>query len=163
MKRACPCVMRAMATEADAAKTELIHELARKYRYDPWRIRIFDMQRAAVHLENPPPELLPADLRARFFTATTVWQANGFAFTSSEASSVGQIATPYRAVASTCHGGRSRIALTYDDQPIADFDELHLVELMGRPSVFYFAFKDAAGGPLHTYLILNPYENCAYR
>lgn len=154
---------RAIATEAHEAKTELIQELARKHRYDPWRIRIFDVQRAGVHLENPPPELLPADLRARFFTATTVWQANGFAFTSSETSSVGQVATPYRAVAAPCHGGRSRIALTYDHQPVADLDELHLVELMGRPSVFYFAFKDAAGAPLHTYLILNPYESCAYR
>jgi hypothetical protein len=95
-------------------------------------------------------------------------QANGFTFTSSETSSPEparlQLETPYLAWASGQPDGTCDLALTYDGEPVSDFKSLRLVDIMGKPSVYYFAFKDAdLGRQMPTYLVLNPYENCAYR
>lgn len=140
-----------------------IRKLAAEYDYEPWRVRAFDLQREGVHLRNPPESLLPEDLRRRFLAATLVLQANGFTFTASETSSVGQIETPYRAAASEESDGRIALEVSQGGEPVGEFGRLHLVEVMGRPSDHYFAFKKADGTPLPAYLVVNPYENCAFR
>jgi hypothetical protein len=117
------------------------------------------MQRASVHSSNPPIELLPGELSDDFKFATLVMQGNGFSFTTSENTSEDisdRLVTPYRIVSTRRVNGNYPLTLTYDGQPIADFDSLRLIEIMGSSSLFYFPFKDKkAGLPLPTYLIVN--------
>jgi Radical SAM superfamily len=157
-----------MATEPYDIKSELIARLADQYDYDPWRVWIFDMQRASLRLPNPPPDLLPSDLSLRYRFATLVLQGNGFTFTTSETSSsempASRVETPYHLAAVPSANGPSAIAATYEGVPLAVFQSLNLVEIMGKPSAYYFAFKEPTiRKPLHTYLVVNPFENCAYR
>ena len=157
-----------IAPEMFEIKEKEIAELADRYDYDPWRVRIFDMQRQSVVLKNPPPAMLPPELRSRFKFATLTMQANGFTFTTSETSCAEPLGhlvdTPYLAEAFPQPDGACLITLTYDGVPVANFDSLRLVDIMGKPSSYYFAFKEARdGAALATYLVLNPYEDCAYR
>lgn len=157
-----------LASDSFAIKAEQLAEMAERYAYDPWRVRIFDMQRESVRLINPPQELLPDELRERFRFATLTMQANGFTFTTSEPSCPepfkGHLVTPYTAEASMLADGICSLQLSYEGMPVDGFVSLWLVEIMGKPSVHYFAFKEQrTGRPLPVYLVLNPYENCAYR
>lgn len=159
--------MQRIVTEDYKAKQESIAKLSDRYNYEPWRIRLFDMQRASVQLTNPPHSMLSDELRANFLYATLILQGNGFTFTTSEISSVrngrGNLATPY--LAKVIDGSDNwGISLAYDKIPVEDFLELRLVEIMGKPVIHYFPFKDkVTGQPQHTYLVVNPYENCAFR
>lgn len=156
-----------LVTESYSEKEELIHRLADKYTYEPWRVRSFDMQRASVILKSPPVELLPEDLKNNFQFATLIMQGNGFTFTTSETSSIHDgwdvLSTPYSAEILSGPPNYD-LLLTYDDIIVTDFSTLRLREIMGRPTLHYFPFKDKSTGvPLHTYLVINPYEGCAYR
>ena len=157
-----------IATEAYDVKNGLIARLAERYNYDPWRVRILDMQRASLCLPNPPSQLLPPDLSSRYRFATLVLQGNGFTFTTSETSSsempASRVETPYHLMAAPDANAGSTITLTYEGGPLADFQSLDLVEIMGKPSRYYFAFKEpVTGKPIQAYLVLNPFANCAYR
>jgi len=153
--------------EPYSMKERLIHDLSTAYDYEPWRVRIFDMQRASVQLPLPPIELVPEDLREKFQHATIIMQGNGFTFTSSETSSInsdwGGLVTPYQ----TTVGPASQnypLQLSYFEHPVLSFDMLRLLDIMGRSSIHYFPFKDKdTGKALHKYLVVNPYENCSYR
>jgi radical SAM family protein len=160
--------MSTIATESYAVKHEVVARLADRYDYDPWRVWILDMQRASLRLPDPPRDLLPADLRDRYRFATLVLQGNGFTFTTSETSSgetaTSRIETPYHLSAGPCKNETSALALTYAGVPVSVLQPLDLVEIMGRPSDYYFAFKEpVTRRPLHTYLVVNPFANCAYR
>jgi hypothetical protein len=85
-----------MAPESYELKNELVARLADRYDYDPWRVWIFDMQRASLRLPNPPRDLLPPDLSSCYRFATLVLQGNGFTFTTSETSSSGDAHRPDR-------------------------------------------------------------------
>jgi hypothetical protein len=157
-----------IAPESPLVKKQLIETLSQKYAYQSWRVRIFDMQRASLRLVNPPKALLPEELRSCFQFATLTLQANGFAFTTSETSPNGhasqQILSPYRVEVQSSASEAYSFRLWYDGQPVDDFQSLRLVEIMGKPSTYYFPYKDRVNGkPLYFYLVLNPYENCAYR
>ena len=156
-----------IVTEDYNTKQDLITDLSAKYNYEPWRVRIFDMQRASVQLPNPPKDMLPEELQDNFQHATMIMQGNGFTFTTSETSSIRNgwegLSTPY-GVTATKENGVYKLNLTYENIPVTDFETLKLVEIMGKPTIYYFPFKDKkTGNPRHTYLVVNPYENCAYR
>jgi len=158
--------MNQIATESFQTKNRLVEELAYKYGYQPWQVRIFDMQRASLQLDNPLQMLVPNKMYLSYVTLTL--QANGFTFTTSENSPTGhrnqQIISPYRIEAQSSENNRVNLCLSYDHQPVKDFQSLYLLNIMGRPSIYYFPYKDRlCGKSLHTYLVLNPYENCAYR
>jgi len=99
---------------------------------------------------------------------TLVMQANGFTFTTSELASPGglsqKLTSPYGIERSYLDSDNSSLIITYDSNPIREFGSIYLREVMGKPSAYYFPYKDARSGqPLSFYLIVNPYENCAFR
>jgi hypothetical protein len=156
-----------IAPETYEAKNDLIASLSAKYRYEPWRVRTIDLQRAALALPRPPRHLLSNGAQPYFF-ATLVLQSRSFVFTTSEVSSAGEGAgrlhTPYSATMAGVENGADLLSIAYDRLPVAEFPTVQLVEIMGKPSLHYFPFKEAeAGRPLQAYLVVNPYESCAYR
>ncbi len=124
------------------ANNQLIEELAHKYAFHPWQVRLFDMQRSSLRLVNPPDVLLPDELKVHFQYATLTLQANGFTFTASETSPNGhgeqQISSPYSVEVRPYLDEKYNLHLNYNHQPVDDFQSLRLVEIMGKPSVYYF-------------------------
>ena len=160
--------MRRTVSDSYAEINRQILELADAYRYEPWRVRIIDMQRASVQFPNPPVAIVPKCSNTDINYFTLVMQANGFTFTTSELTSIGSLShkltSPYGIEQSDPDGDTSSLIVSYDGNPIPDFGSIHLREIMGKPSAYYFPYKDTRSGqPLSFYLIVNPYENCAFR
>ena len=131
-----------------------IKELSEKYNYTEWQIIVMDMQRNGIYLENPPSKLIPNEIKDNFQNATLIIQGNGFTFTTAEDKT-----SPYKIK----YLKNNKLKLTYKNEEISIFDTLSLLEIMGKPSLYYFPFKEKTGKSSKKYLIVNPYENCAYR
>lgn len=156
-----------LAAETYEAKNDLIASLSAKYAYAPWRVRMLDLQRAALALPHPPRALLP-DVANPYFFATLVLKSRSFVFTASELASTGdgpgRLRTPYSATVSGAENGTSLLSVAYDGLPVAELPDVRLIEIMGKPTLHYFPFKaPQSGKPLQAYLVVNPYESCAYR
>ncbi len=83
--------MRRTVSDSYAEINRQILELADAYRYEPWRVRIIDMQRASVQFPNPPVAIVPKCSNTDINYFTLVMQANGFTFTTSELTSIGSL------------------------------------------------------------------------
>ncbi len=145
-----------VADESFHTKQDLVARLADKYGYSEQKVRFLDMERSSVHLRNPPPGMVPPELQRKFKHATLVLQGDGYTFTTNETTAVPNdygIVTPYEITVQV--GPEHVVDLTYDGVSVTDFQVLRLIEIMGKPSTFYFSFKDKkTGKPLPTYLIV---------
>src|SRR5688500_5424286 len=83
-----------IATGSFQESADKIHKCASRYNYDAWRVRVMDAQRSSVHFVNSHGKTA-----AQLASATQIYQANGYSFTTAYNAGVGdqtaRIVTPY--------------------------------------------------------------------
>lgn len=155
-----------IAKESYIQSQEIIEELALKYDYPPWRVRVMDAQRASVNFVN---SLKISE--SKLNSATMLNQANGYSFTTAHNSSLNdknaKIVTPYSITVDGVDDNvplRKRSAqLLYENEPIIAFDSFRLYDIMSAVSLWYFERRQYDGTPLPEKVFVNPALGCSLR
>lgn len=152
-----------IATESFEQSETNIKEYASKYGYDAWRIRVMDMQRSSVNFLNPVG-------RTDLDSATLLFQANGYSFSTAHNTSLDNITskliTPYSV---KIKGNRNNLLrnqaaqLLYNGKRFHELENIKLYDIMPAVSSWYFERREFDGTPLPEKVFVNPVLGCALR
>lgn len=154
-----------IAAESFSESAENVEKLAEKYRYDTWRVRVMDAQRATVNFVNSI-----GMTATQLDSATLLHQAHGYSFSTAHNASLddseAKIVIPYSL---SIDGGtdtpfRKQTAnLYYENKPITTFESYKLYDIMSAVSLWYFERRQYDGTPLPEKVFVNPVLGCALR
>lgn len=154
-----------LANESFEQSAENIERLANKYRYDIWRVRVMDAQRASVNFMNPIGES-----HANLEFATLLHQANGYSFSTAQNAYLydkkSKIVTPYSVSVEGDKDAPLRkqtAKLYYQENLITGFESYRLYDIMPTISLWYFERRQHDGTPLPEKIFVNPVLGCALR